>query len=140
MAAQRPAVFAALKTALVNGVTAVNGRVYLPWDAQPETVTAAAIEIAIEDSIIDDSVIIGTWEHRIDIKIGCVKQGKFDYAAIWEILNASSAAIAADPTLSGNATRIELTGGGDHIVVAGEKILWMHISAQIVYRTQKGSL
>jgi len=140
MSTVRATILAAFKALLVAGVPAVSGRVYLPWDDQPDTETAPFLQVAIDDASIDPDVIIGQWEHTIPVRIGAVKTGKFDYSAVWELLGSTAAAISANPTLTGQAQWIEITGSADSVTVAGEKILWPHLTAVMVYRTTKGTL
>lgn len=131
---------AALKALLINSVTAVSGRVYLLWDDQPDVEHAPYLQIAFEDATIDPDVIIGQWEHTVPVKIAALKTGKFDYIGTWDLLNSVSASINSNPNLSGLVSRIEITGKGDHITIAGDKILWPHLTGVIVYRTTKGLL
>ena len=140
MSTARATILAALKTLLISGVTAVSGRVYLPWDDQPDVENAPYLQIAVEDGGINPDVIIGQWEHSLSIKIGAVKSGKFDYAATWELLESAAAAINGNPTLTGSVNRIEITGSADSVTVAGDRILWPHVTAEITYRTMKGTL
>lgn len=140
MPATRPVILAALQTLLKSGVTAVSNRVYLPWDNPADIEDAPMLQIAVEDGSVDPDVIIGQWEHTISIRIAAVVAGKFNYQTTWDILNAAATAINANPTLTGQVNRIEITGAGDSVTVAGDKILWPHLSAIITYRTAKGSL
>jgi hypothetical protein len=140
MAATRPAILAALKALLVAQVTAVAGKVYLPWDDQPETATAPLLQVDVADTDVNPDQIIGLWEHTILVRIGAVVTGKFNYQSAWDLLDAVSAAIQGNATLSGLATRIEITGAADHVTVAGDKLLWPHLSATIIYRTTRGTL
>ena len=140
MAAKRPVILEALKTLLKTGVPAVSNRVYLPWDAMPEIEAGAMIQIAIDDSGIDNGAIISQWKHTVPVKIGAIKSGKFDYQAVWDILNAAAIAIAANYTLTGQVVRVDLTGGADHLTQAGDRILWPHLTAEIVYLTPQGAL
>ena len=139
MAATRPAILAALKALLVAQVTGVSGKVYLPWDAIPESATTY-LQIEVEDSQVDPSETIGRWLHRVPLRIGAVVMGKFDIQAVWNILDATSAAILADGTLSGQVQRVEVTGAADSVTVAGDRILWPHITAEIAYFTPSGAL
>lgn len=140
MATSRATILAALKTLLVNGVSAVAGKVYLPWDDQPELSNAPLLQLEIADTTIDPDQIIGQWEHTVAVNIGAVKTGKFDYSTTWDILGAAAAAINSNPTLNGTVNRIEITGAADSVTVAGDKVLWPHLQAVIVYRTTKGTL
>lgn len=140
MPAQRPVILEALKALLKAGVATVSNRVYLPWDAMPEHDAGPMIQIAIDDSSTDSGAIIGLWEHTVPVKVGAIKGGKFDYQAVWDILNSAAGAIQADHTLSGTVESIEITGGADHLTQAGDRILWPHLAATITYRTQRGAL
>ncbi|MCX5875308.1 MAG: hypothetical protein NT087_03220 [Deltaproteobacteria bacterium] len=140
MPAQRPVILEALKTLLKAGVAAVSNRVYLPWEALPEHDAGAMLQIAIDDSTTDAGVVIGLWEHTVPVKIGAIKAGKFDYQAVWDILNAAAAAIQANYTLAGSVESIEITGQADHLIQGGDRILWPHLAATITYRTQRGAL
>jgi len=140
MATKRATILAALQTLLKTGVTGVSNRVYLPWDNQPDLADAPLLQIEIADTTIDPDQIIGQWEHTVAVNIGAVKTGKFDYSATWDLLNAAASTIAANATLSGNANRIEITGAADSVTVAGDRILWPHLTAIIIYRTMKGAL
>lgn len=131
---------AAFKAVLVAGVPAVSGRVYLPWDDMPDIDNAPMLQIAIDEAQIDPDQIIGQWEHTVPIKIGSIKAGKFDYAAVWDLLNDALAALKTDPTLSGLVQRIEINGAADHLTVAGDRVLWPHLAASIVFRTTRGAL
>lgn len=139
MSATRPVILAALKTLLINGVTAVAGKVYLPWDNPPETSSAPFLEIITQDSTIDQE-IIGVWTHTIPIKIGCVQTGKFDYPTVWDILDTVASTIEASRTLSGSAVSINITGDEDSITTNNDRILWPHLTADIIYRTTKGHI
>ena len=140
MPAKRPVILTALADLLKTGVPAVANRVYLPWESVPELTTVAVIQIAIDDSTTDPGVVIGLWEHSVPVKIGAIKSGKFDYQAVWDILNAAAAAIQNNYTLSGTVESIEITGQADHLTQAGDRILWPHLAATITYRTQRGAL
>lgn len=139
MAATRPAILAALKALLAAQVTAVAGKVYLPWDAIPET-AETFLQIEVEDSQVDPSETIGRWLHRVPLRIGAMVKGKFDAQATWNVLNDTSAAILANGTLSGQVQRMEVTGAGDSVTVAGDKILWPHITVEIAYFTPAGAI
>lgn len=139
MSAKRPQVLEALKALLVAGVPAVSSRVYLPWDAIPDN-SGVFIQIEVADSEVDDSEVIGSWLHRVSVRIGAVRSGKFDIQAVWDLLNTASAAIMADCTLSGTVQRIDITGAADSLHEAGERILWPHIAAEIVYLTPAGAI
>lgn len=140
MAAQRPVILEALKTLLKAGVSTVSNRVYLPWDNMPEHDAGAMIQITIEESTIDMEQLLGQWVHTVPVKIGAIKSGKFDYQAVWDILTAAAAAISGNYTLSGLVETINPAGGADHLIVAGDRILWPHLSAEIIYRTDPGKL
>ncbi len=140
MAAKRPVILEALKTLLKAGVSAVANRVYLPWDAMPDLDNAPMLQIAIDDSSTDAGAIIGMWEHVVPVNIGAIKTGKFDYQAVCDLLNTAAGAIFADYTLGGQVESIEITGQADHLTQGGDRILWPHLTARIVYRTQRGAL
>lgn len=136
----RATILAALKTMLVNNVTAVAGRVYLPWDDQPDIDNAPCLQLAVDEGSIDPDQIIGQWEHTVPVKIAALKTGKFDYSATWDLLASVATAINSNPSMSGLVNRIEITGSADSVTVAGDKILWPHLAATITYRTTKGAL
>jgi len=140
MAAKRPVILEALKTLLKTGVPAVSNRVYLPWDAMPEIEAGAMIQIAIDDSTTDMEQLYGKWVHTVPVKIGAIKAGKFDYQAVWDILATAAAVISGNYTLSGQVETINLAGAADHLVQAGDRILWPHLNTEIIYRTNPGEL
>jgi len=141
MAAKRPLVLAAFKAALVSGAPLATGGAFLPWDAMPDAKEAGPlIQIEIVDSDMDDSECIGQWVHRIQVRIGAVVSGVFDYPAVWEILQQASQALAVSGTLGGLVQRIDITGAADSVTVAADKVLWPHLSADIIYLTPAGSL
>jgi len=140
MAAQRPAILAALQSLLKSGVPAVSNRVYLPWDNIPELENAPMIQIAVEDAEIDTGQLLGPWVHKIRVRIGFIKTGKFDHQAAWDIVAAAATAISAGYTLGGLVESINLTGAADHLETAGDRILWPHLTAEIIYRTDPGAL
>lgn len=139
MAAQRPAILAALKALLAAQVTAVAGRVYLPWDAIPES-AETFLQIEVADTSIDTDVIIGQWEHAVSLRIGAVVKGKFNIQAAWDLLAASAAGLLTDLPLGGLVDRMDFTGAADHITEAGDRVLWPHIELTIIYRTTRGTL
>lgn len=139
MAATRPAILAALKTLLAAQVTAVAGRVYLPWDAIPES-AETFLQIEVAATSIDTDVIIGQWEHAVTLRIGAVVKGKFNIQTAWDLIAASAAGLLTDLSLGGLVARMDFVGAADHITEAGDRILWPHIELQIIYRTTRGTL
>jgi hypothetical protein len=141
MAAQRPLIMAALKQALVTGVTLVAGRVYLPWEAMPDPrEEGQLLQIDLGESEVDDSEVIGKWMHRVQVRLGCVRAGVFDYPAVWEVLNQVASTLLVSPPLGGTVWRVELTGCADSIEVAGDKIMWPHLAITLFYLTPAGAL
>jgi hypothetical protein len=138
LSTKRATILAALKTTLQAGVTAVSNRVYLPWDDQPETASNPLLQIEIADTVVDDSESIGQWLHTITLRIGAVKAGKFDYAATWDLLQAAATALAGSAIA--DAQRVDITGCADSVTVTGDRLLWPHLEAQIVYLTPAGQL
>ena len=140
MAAQRPVILETLRDLLEAEVLAVNSRVCFPWDAKLNPDDGSMLQVAMGESTVDNGDTIGMWLHRINIKIGAVVAGSFDYPEAWAILDDVAAAIAADYTLSGSCEYITVTGCGDSIDVAGDKIMWPHLAATIEYMTPRGAL
>lgn len=140
MAATRPAILAALKALLATQVTAVAGKVYLPWDAIPQPEPDKMLQIEVADTTINPDAIIGQWEHVITARIGAVVKGKFDIQAAWDLMAASTTGLLTDLSLGGLAARIDFVRAADHITEAGDRILWPHIELQIIYRTTRGTL
>lgn len=139
MSTKRATILAALKAQLAADVSAVAGRVYLPWDSLPENDRMPYLQIELLDAEVDDSESIGQWLHRIPMRVGLLMPGKFDHAATWEIMAAVAACLLLNGTIAG-AQRIDVTGCADSVTVAGERILWPHIAADLVYLTAAGSL
>lgn len=138
MTAKLPTILNALKALLSSGISSVTNCVYLPWDTVPDD-KQLLLQIAVDDASIDDSESMGSWQHTLPVQIGAVHYGKFDYSATWEVLNSVTDLLRAT-TLANTVQRIDITGSGDSITVAGDKILWPHVSANIVYLTPAGAL
>lgn len=141
MAAKRPIVMEAFKQVLVAGVPLASSRVYLPWDDIPEIREVGSyLQIMIQPSEIDDTESIGTWMHRLPLVVSAIRAGAFDYPAVWEMLHQAAQALVAAGALGGLAQRVDVTGTGDEIEVAGDKLLLPHIAVEITYLTPQGSL
>lgn len=138
MAATRPAILAALKALLVAQVTAVAGKVYLPWDAIPET-AETFLQVEVAGYRFSDA-LTGYWDHVLTVRIGAVIKGKFNAQTTWDLLDGSLHALHGVETMGGTATRTTLEGGDDHITEAGDRIMWPHIEVNIYYRTLEGHL
>lgn len=140
MAAQRPTIMTALKAALVAAVPALSGRVYLQWDDIPDLrESGSMLVVEVLDAAIDDAVIINQWQHRIEVRIGAMIAGPFDYKAAWDTLAMVAAALNGS-TLGGTCWRVELTECSDFISVAGDKTMLPHLAATIIYFTAAGGL
>jgi hypothetical protein len=137
MAAQRPIILEALRSRLEIAVDDVAERVCFPWD---DPTDGPMIQIAMGESTVDNGESIGSWLHTIQLKIGAIVAGAYDYPAAWELLNTASAALVADYTLGGTCSRITITGAADSIETGGQKIMWPHLVAAIDYLTPKGAL
>jgi len=138
MSAIRPVILAALKAVLVANVTAVNGRVYLPWDNQPDLADAPLLQIEVDDAQIDDAESMGVWVHTLPVRIGAVKTGKFDYQTTWDLL-ATVTSTLLTTSVSG-CQRVDVSGSADSVTVAGDKLLWPHINVDLVYLTTAGTI
>lgn len=139
MAATRPLIFSTLKSLLQGGVPAVSQRVYLPWDDMPDVDNMPVLQIAIDNTDVE-LVGISHSRHTVQISVAALRPGKFDYQATWNMLSSVSAVFATNYTLSGKAEVVTITGAADHVTVAGDKILWPHLTATIIYRTPLGEL
>lgn len=138
MSAHRPAILEALKALLVAGMPDLSGRVYLPWESLPENGTNPLIQFDVDDSQIDDAETIGSWVQTMPVRIGYIRYGKFNYSATWEQLNTITGLIR-NASISG-IQRIDITGASDSVTEAGNKILWPHIVADVVYLTPAGEI